>query len=207
MNIIFEIGIIIVGLGLIKWILFAISMLFSQRLPIYSQKANFAIKVVSYYLICSLVAAQLHENAAVFNGKWPWLLALITLFLYFLGKFENRNNVRIQINQFNNIKQEELPPKLELFLVSGCLIYFLATMIFPGVVAFKIFQNLNLFIHHLSETFLIGWLVKIVAFFFLIQTVFTGLNQINRLVFGLSKKNTTQNNKKDDEFDDYEEIE
>jgi len=68
MSIIFEIGIIIVGLGFIKWILFTLSAFISQKIPSQNAKTNFISKIISYYLICSLIAIHLYKKHGKANS-------------------------------------------------------------------------------------------------------------------------------------------
>ena len=141
------------------------------------------------------------------------------LYLYLVGKME-RQNMKMMFRGGSINQMMFKPPKQNRTVNT---IYMLATL---ALYAISVMQpeiannGVNLWfmsaVSDIKETIIIGWIIKVVGIFFLINIIVRGVTQTQKLVNGLNNSNngtndsdnfTDQNNQNDQGYDDYEIVE
>jgi hypothetical protein len=138
--------------------------------------------------------------------------SFIVLMVYFLGKLQQKEQ-RIQMMTNFTKGMQEVPFnrqwELALILLSG--------LVFSGLVFYPQFSENGISrwfqesILDIENTVLIGFVFKVIGFFFLIGMFFKMLNALNYIISGRPLVNvktgfSSKKNSSDDSFDDFEEI-
>lgn len=129
----------------------------------------------------------------------------ITLFFYLLGRFRTQ-----QLTFTNRLNKEQIPhtenTKLQqqIFIGSGLLLYFLS-ITYPDIFYYSFLYRLFDFIHSIYKTPLIGWVIGLIGFFFMLNTVLKSINAFSSF-FERRNKGEEALNDESDKFDDYTEV-
>ncbi|MEN9301937.1 MAG: hypothetical protein RL264_366 [Bacteroidota bacterium] len=147
------------------------------------------------------------ENLTLANS----MPSLIVLAVYFIGKFQRRQE------QF--LFSQSLPKELvnsqfnltaEIVLTVASVIFFIVLIFYPEIAHNNIANWFKASIEDLGSTVIIGFVLKIVGFFFLLSLILKTLNGIIYLISGKPlvevKTRFGKKNDSDDSFDDFEEI-
>jgi hypothetical protein len=121
------------------------------------------------------------------------IISSFILGLYLLEKMQNRNKYAQFSNLGNGILKglsKSFEPKQERFLLIGSIALFVLCLFFPVVVNNSVVNWFNSAIENLNDTFLIGFIFKIIAFFSVVTLVMRGSNIIGKLVTGHSIKSS-----------------
>lgn len=159
------------------------------------ESATYVFRIIKYFLLVSVTAnftiyeTTGKEVALVDTGYI--VVGSVVLGLYLLGKLQNR----VMLNQFAQHPMfarlvPKVDPKVERFLLIGSVLYFIACLTYPEMVNNGVINWFRDAIISLSEAFFIGWIFKIIAFFFLISTFFRALNVLTRILNGQSLTDT-----------------
>lgn len=212
----FNIGIIFIVLSLI-WGFFMIIMRMlaqGERKGVFEENL---LKSVNYYILASLTAMAAHGASLESESPLVYTIAgLVMLYLYMVGKQERQQfkmMFRAAGGQFN-LGQAKQNKTLNTIYLLGTLSLYAISVVKPEIA----FNGLNLWfmnaIVDIQDTVLIGWIIKIVGVFFLINIIFRGIVQTQKLVNGLNNPlepkapfEETPPSSNDDDFDDYEIVE
>lgn len=193
-NFIIHLGIIFVIFGFIWGVFnYVISMFVSS-----SQKSNQSEYIAQIAKNIFLVAVT--ANFVSISGEHyissPIFRIIISSFilgLYLLEKMQNRNKYA----QFSNLGNGALKslstsfePKQERLLLMGSIGFFVFCLLFPMVVNNGLINWFNSAIEGLNDTFLIGFIFKVIAFFSVVTLVMRGANIIGKIVSGESLKSS-----------------
>ncbi len=193
------------------------------------QIQDYVLRIIKYFLLVSVTANYIAKyqgddgSISIIN----MILGVAVLGMYLMGKLQRRT----LISQFSKHPMftrfsTSIDPKVERFLLSGSLVYFIFCLQFPSMVDNGIVNWFTSSIVGIYETPVIGWVFSIIAFFFLVSTIFRGANVIGSLVtgqpidtggrfgnFGNFQNNGTnpfeqfrQKQQQDDGFVDYEDV-
>lgn len=191
-----------------------------------NQGLDYTLRIVKYFLLVSVTAnyiakfqgSDLNTNIGMTN----LIVGTIVMALYLLGKLQNRA-VLSQLGQhplFSRLANS-VDPKVERFLLLGSIAYFVACLMYPQMVDNKLVNWFTDSIQNIYDTPIIGWIFKIIAFFFLINILLRAANVIGRLLNGQSITNpgvktnfgnrqnrfdSTKSDNDDSGFSDYEDV-
>lgn len=215
---IFYLGIILIVFRFIWWIFFLVTSLFKGTNK-KSKFEDYVLKLIAYFLICSLSARYVSEfslNEPEISYYLYGTLSGFILLMYFVRKLQKRQMMARLSKNFgmplSNVN-EEPDSKLEYFVIILSMSYFIACLIWNYIALNPIsnwfYQTINDFYH----VPIIGWVVKLLGIFFLLGVIFRGISAISSILSGkkpqesfetYSSFNTYQSNSND--FDDYEEV-
>ncbi len=188
---------------------------------------DYILRIIKYFLLVAVTARFIFitsENHDLIHSENVKIVtSAIVLGLYLLGKLQKRE----MFSRFNMINSNMVKgfttyfdPKVEKFLVIGSLLFFIACLVYPGIVDRGIINWFTNSILNLSSVFFFGFIFKVIAFFFIINIFTRAGNIIGNLLQGKplnyqSKRNNNpfnpggfnQQKNKEPEFTDYEEIE
>jgi len=194
-----------------------------------NQSLDYVLRIVKYFLLVSVTAnfiAHVQETDVAANlGMTNFIVGTIVLALYLLGKLQNRAVMQALGNhpmfaRFAN----SIDPKVEIYLLIGSVGYFVACLMYPQMVDNNLVNWFTDSIITIYDTPVIGWIFKIIAFFFLINIIMRAANVIGRLMNGqslttpvgqtgfktrqdpFSQNRDQSDNNSDDGFADYEDV-
>jgi len=162
-----------------------------------------AIKYVFLVDVIFLFSIDMNSGNMSIVNLYPIIFIMI---LYFIGKFQkNQKNNLIMSSMGLGMIQSKFNPKYEIFVIVVALLAFVLFVLNPesanNPVAFWFKES----ILDIESTAIIGFVFKIIGFFFLIGILLKTINAFQLIVSG---KLFTQNNTNRDssDFDDYEEV-
>lgn len=214
LNFIFRLGVLFAIYGFLWGMIeLAISILSAGRKR--SIGEVYVIRAVKYFFLADvtfLFCVQDAGSSMIVTNQL--ILAGIILLTYFMGKFQNNQN---RVNMFKMMgpglaqRSKAFNSRAELFVILFALIIFTAFAFFPSYAS----NPLSLWFHesivNIEDTPIFGFIFKVIGFFFL-------LNLFNKMASGFSfllsgnafrkteSPNHTQNERNEDHFDDFTEV-
>lgn len=138
-------------------------------------------------------------NVAIAN-LYPIIFILA---LYFIGKFQkNQNNMMMLSRMGLGKTTSKFNPKYEIIIIVLSLLVFIGFMFRPDIANNAVAFWFKDSILDIESTAIIGFVFKVIGFFFLIGILFKTVNSFQYISEALFNKNQ----RKDSDFDDYEEI-
>lgn len=215
MNFIFRLGVLFAIYGFI-WGIFeiGISLLSAGRKRTVSEE--YVIKAVKYIFLVDvtfLFCLDLEkENISIYNLTMAGFILLV----YFMGKLQNKQN---QLAMFQMMGNGGIPKtvnnfniKAEIGVITLALSTFIVFIFLPEFAKNPISIWFHESILNIEDTPIFGFIFKVIGFFFLIGML---VKMLNALMYLLSGKPLVQasssfqrfdKKKKDDDFDDFEEL-
>ena len=211
LNLIFRLGVLFAIYGFL-WFFIELGLTFRAGRP-KTIVENYLIKSVKYLFLVNvtfLFCLDLNQNNVSFYNVMPSAIVLVT---YFIGKLQQQQH-RIQLfGQINaQIPQtNDFNLKTEIILIVASIALFIGFLFFPQYASNNIANWFKSSILDIESTVIIGFIFKIIGFFFLLGMILKMINAINYIISGKPvvdiKTNFKSNSKKDeDKFDDFEEI-
>jgi hypothetical protein len=138
--------------------------------------------------------------------------SFMVLMVYFLGKLQqNEQRIQLMSNLTQGMPAAPFNRRWEIALIVLSALTFIGFVYYPQYSENGISTWFQRSIMDIEHTMIIGFIFKIIGFFFLMSMFFKMLNALNYIVSGKPMVNirTGFGSKKapnDDSFDDYEEI-
>ena len=212
LNLIFRLGVLFAIYGFL-WFFIELGLTFLRAGRQKTIGENYLIKSVKYLFLVNvtfLFCLDLNKNDVSFNNVMPSAIVLVT---YFIGKLQQQQQ-RVQLfGQLNaQIPQtNDFNLKTEIILIVAAIALFVGFLFFPQYASNNIANWFKSSILDIESTVIIGFVFKVIGFFFLLGMIMKMINAINYIISGKPvvdiKTNFQSNSKKDvDKFDDFEEI-
>jgi hypothetical protein len=214
-NLIFRLGVLFAIYGFL-W--FFIELLF--QLLIGSRKRIlgeiYFVKTVKYLFLVNVtflfcLEYALHEP--VYQINYTHLVpSLIILIVYFLGKLQKKEQrVQLMSNFTQGMNDVPFNRQWEMALIVLCGVAFTGLMFYPYLAENAVSMWFRQNILKIEHAVFIGFIFKVIGFFFLISMFMKMLNALNYIVSGKPLLDVrtgfgTKKNHGDDSFDDFEEI-
>ena len=174
----------------------------------------YLIKVVKYLFLVNvtfLFALEKNNTLSVI-GVIPSATVLV---VYFLGKFQQKQRQAQVLSQFGGKGFGlglDFDRRYEIGVIALAVILFILLLAFPEYADNNIATWFRESIIDIEKTVIIGFIFKVIGFFFLLSMLLKMVNAFNYLISGrplvdfqtYMGSKTTKNTK--DDFDDYEEI-
>lgn len=207
-NTIFNLGVLFAVYGFI-W--FFIDLLMKFIVNNRKQKTSeiYFTKAIKYIFLANVTFLFGLENNQI---NWQNLaLSGLILLLYFIEKLQKNEKQAVLINQFNGLgnlgKNKVFNRKAEIIVISISTAFYSTLIFLPELADNPIstwFYNEIINIENLP---LIGFIFKVIGFFFLLGILIKITNSFMYLLSGSSyNKNDSDNQDHDNSFDEYEEI-
>ena len=213
-NLIFRLGVLFAIYGFL-W--FFIEM--GLKLLIGGRKRTlgeiYLIKTVKYLFLVNVTFLFCLEqmDEPVFQVNYLNLApSFIILMVYFLGKLQQKEQrIQMMTNFMQGLQEVPFNRQWELALIVFSGFTFAGLVFYPQYSENAISTWFQKSILDIENTVLIGFVFKVIGFFFLIGMFFKMLNAVNYIVSGKPLVNVktgfgTKQGKSDDSFDDFEEI-
>jgi hypothetical protein len=212
LNLIFRLGVLFAIYGFL-WFFIELGLTFLRAGRQKTIGENYIIKSVKYLFLVNvtfLFCLDLNKNDVSFYNAMPSAIVLVT---YFIGKLQQQQQ-RLQLfGQLNTqIPQtNDFNLKTEIILIVAAIALFVGFLFFPQYASNNIANWFKSSILDIESTVIIGFVFKVIGFFFLLGMIMKMINAINYIISGKPvvdiKTNFQSNSKKDeDKFDDFEEI-
>ena len=200
----FQLGVFFAIYGFI-WFFIDLGIKIFTSGSVKSELSNYIIKGVKYlFLVNVIFLFSVSENNSTIDSK-SLIPIIVILFLYFVGKFQKNQNkndflsrmgVQAQASQFN--------ARYEIVLISLSLMVFIFFVFEPSFAQNNIALWFKVTIIDIETTAIIGFIFKIVGFFFLVDIL---TKTMNAFQFITAKIVSSKPSKNQDQFDDFEEVE
>lgn len=174
---------------------------------IYIQKAiKYVLLVAVTFLFC------IKGDGAKFEMMNQIIFAGLILVTYFMGKLQKNQNLTMPFvfaGEKLNLRQNTFNMKSEIVVIVLSVVVFIGLLFFPDYAQNPVSNWFYESIINIENTPVFGFIFKVIGFFFLLSLLF---KMMNAFVFLMSGGKVDPNrpmqreNKKDDHFDDYEEI-
>ena len=158
------------------------------------------IKYVFLVNVIFLFSIDMNSGGIALANLYPIIFILA---LYFIGKFQKSQNNVLMLSRMGLAKTtSKFNSKYEIIIIIISLLVFVGFIFRPdianNVVAFWFKES----ILDIESTAIIGFIFKVIGFFFLMSILFKTVNSFQYISESLINKNQ----RKDSDFDDYEEI-
>jgi len=212
LNLIFRLGVLFAIYGFL-WFFIELGLTFLRASRPKTIVENYLIKSVKYLFLVNvtfLFCLDLNQNNVSFYNVMPSAIVLVT---YFIGKLQRQQQ---QLQLFGQInaqipQRNDFNLKTEIVLIIVSIALFIGFLFFPQYASNNIANWFKSSILDIESTVIIGFIFKIIGFFFLVGMILKMINAINYIISGKPvvdiKTNFKSNSNKDeDKFDDFEEI-
>ncbi len=130
---------------------------------------------------------------------------VVILVLYFVGKFQKNQNTNALFSRMGmQSKVIQFNAKYEIIVISFSILAFIGFIIEPSYALNPVSLWFKESIIDIASTALIGFIFKIIGLFFLLGLL---TKTVNAFQFLLGKLVPSDNGPKQDQFDDFEEVE
>ena len=164
---------------------------------------TYFFKGIQYVFLVNVIflfSIDMNSGSIALANLFPIIFILA---LYFIGKFQkSQNNVLMLSRMGLATSTSKFNSKYEIVIIILSLLVFIGFIFRPdianNVVAFWFKES----ILDIESTAIIGFIFKVIGFFFLMSILFKTVNSFQYISESLMNKNQ----RKDSDFDDYEEI-
>ena len=215
LNYIFRLGVVFAIYGFI-WGIFEIGISILRSGGTKTLQEDYVIKAIKYLFLVDvtfLFCVDLeNENISIYHLSMTGLVLLT----YFMGKLQNQQN---QLALFKMMGQGGLSKmrmnfniKAEISVIIIAISAFILFIFYPELSKNPISIWFHESILNIEDTPIFGFIFKIIGFFFLLSMLVKMANAFTYLISGkpfVQASSTFQqfnNRKKEDDFDDYEEL-
>jgi hypothetical protein len=164
---------------------------------------TYFFKGIQYIFLVNVIflfSIDMNSGAIAIANLYPIVFILI---LYFIGKFQkNQKNVMMLSRMGIGSSSSKFNPKYEIIVIVLSLLALVGFVFRPDIANNSVAFWFKDSILDIESTAIIGWVFKIIGFFFLVGILLKTINAfqyISEAIFARGLKN-------DSDYDDYEEI-
>lgn len=174
----------------------------------------YLIKSIKYLFLVNvtfLFCLDINQQDVTLKNLLP---SAIILLMYFIGKFQQKQKqIRLMGSFGNESFNEGFNIRAEIALITTAIILFISFIYFPDYASNGVANWFRESIIDLETTVLIGFIFKVIGFFFLVGMI---IKMVNAVIYILSGQpfidiqtsiNSGKQKRKSDDFDDFEEVE
>jgi len=152
------------------------------------QIQDYGLRIIKYFLLVSVTANYIIKYQGGEDSSVGWtnmILGVLVLALYLMGKLRNRTVLsQLSKNPLLSRFSAKIDPKVERYLLSGSVVYFVFCLQFPPMVNNGVVNWFTESIVNIYDTPVIGWVFAVIAFFFLVNIILRGANVIGSILTG-----------------------
>jgi hypothetical protein len=174
----------------------------------------YLIKSIKYLFLVNvtfLFCLDINQQDVTLKNLLP---SAIILLMYFIGKFQQKQKqIRLMGSFGNESFNEVFNIRAEIVLITAAIVLFISFIYFPQYASNGVANWFRESIIDLETTVLIGFIFKVIGFFFLVGMI---IKMVNAVIYILSGQpfidiqtsiNSGKEKRKSDDFDDFEEVE
>ena len=205
----FNLGIVFITFHALWWvILFFLKQIIGPENPSKQAQAEAILKPIGLILVVGLASQRTIEFITAADSTLSFAIyTLIGTLLVYVYLLEKLRKTKVQFGFANgkmqsNMGQQSKSDKVLLYVLT---VVFIGLLFFPQVLENPLLSGLGALIKDIYSTAIIGWILKIIAFFFVVRMIFIGAIAGSQLAN--RKKNNPNGYDSNDEFVDYEIVE
>lgn len=211
LNLIFKLGVFFSIYGFL-WFFIELGLTFLVGGRKRTRFETYLIKGIKYAFLVNvtfLFSVDLNKHQVNFYNLIPSALVLST---YFVGMLQQKQRRQVFMGQLGKSAAEGITIKAEIILITLSGILFLGLVCYPQFAENTVALWFQRSILDIESTVIIGFIFKIIGFFFLLGMIFKMLNALNYLISGKplfdikSRFSKMDTKKEDTHFDDFEEL-
>ncbi len=212
LNLIFKLGVFFSIYGFL-WFFIDLGLTFLAGGRKRTTVEIYLLKGIKYAFLVNvtfLFSVDLNKHHINFYNLMPSALILIT---YFIGMLQQKTRQQVFMGQFAKSQTTVgINIKSEIFLITLCSFLFFGLLWYPQFAENAVALWFQKSILDIESTVIIGFIFKIIGFFFLLGMIIKMLNAVNYLISGKplfdikSRFSRTNEEKNDKHFDDFEEL-
>ncbi len=164
---------------------------------------TYFFKGIQYVFLVNVIflfSIDMNSGSIALANLFPIIFILA---LYFIGKFQkSQNNVLMLSRMGIATSTSKFNSKYEIIIIILSLLVFIGFIFRPDIANNVVALWFKESILDIESTAIIGFIFKVIGFFFLMSILFKTVNSFQYISESLINKNQ----RKDSDFDDYEEI-
>lgn len=187
------------------WFFFDIGIKFITSGTLKSQFANYVVKFLKYIILVNVIFLFSIEGDDKTISIESLVPVVFILMLYFIGKFQQNQNTNVLFSRIGiHAQKQQFNPRYEITLICLSFLAFSFFIFFPIIADNPIAFWFKESIIDIESTPIIGFIFKIIGFFFLLDILSKTINSFKYIIVKLTS--TSQNTGRN-QFDDFEEVE
>lgn len=200
----FQLGVFFAIYGFI-WFFIDLGIKFITSGAVKSELSNYLVKGVKYLFLVNVIFLFSVSDTEVKIELRALVPVMLILFLYFVGKFQKNQNKNIFLSRMGiQSNAVQFNSRYEMVLITLSLLVFILFILEPSIAQNNIAKWFKITIIDIETTAIIGFIFKIIGFFFLLDILTKTINAFQFIIARIVS-NAPSNNK--DKFDDFEEVE
>lgn len=214
LNFIFRLGVVFAIFGFLFGI-FEIGLAFLSAGRKKTTIETYGIKLIKYLFLVDVTFLFCMDISGEQISQYNLVVTTLVLLTYFIGKLQNKQQQQAmfsmmangKINSFGNFNL-----KAEVAVISIAIVLFISFIFMPELASNPASLWFHESIMNIEDTPVFGFIFKVIGFFFLISMIVKMLNAFTYLASGKAFIQARtgfgkfNDKKKDDEFDDFEEM-
>ena len=200
----FQLGVFFAIYGFI-WFFIDLGIKFITSGAVKSELSNYLVKGVKYLFLVNVIFLFSVSDTEAKIELRALVPVMLILFLYFVGKFQKNQNKNIFLSRMGiQSNAVQFNSRYEMVLITLSLLVFILFILEPSIAQNNIAKWFKITIIDIETTAIIGFLFKIIGFFFLLDILTKTMNAFQFIIARIVSKAPSKNK---DEFDDFEEVE
>lgn len=200
----FQLGVFFAIYGFI-WFFIDLGIKFITSGAVKSELSNYLVKGVKYLFLVNVIFLFSVSDTEVKIELRALVPVMLILFLYFVGKFQKNQNKNIFLSRMGiQSNAVQFNSRYEMVLITLSLLVFILFILEPSIAQNNIAKWFKVTIIDIETTAIIGFIFKIIGFFFLLDILTKTMNAFQFIIARIVSKAPSKNK---DKFDDFEEVE
>jgi hypothetical protein len=200
----FQLGVFFAIYGFI-WFFIDLGIKFITSGAVKSELSNYLVKGVKYLFLVNVIFLFSVSDTEAKIELRALVPVMLILFLYFVGKFQKNQNKNIFLSRMGiQSNAVQFNSRYEMVLIMLSLLVFILFILEPSIAQNNIAKWFKITIIDIETTAIIGFLFKIIGFFFLLDILTKTMNAFQFIIARIVSKAPSKNK---DKFDDFEEVE
>lgn len=214
LNFIFRLGVVFAIFGFLFGLFeIGLTLLNSGRKK--TMMEEYVIKLIKYLFLVDVTFLFCMDLSGEEISQYNLVVTTLVLLTYFIGKLQNKQQQQAMFNMMGNGMMQPFSNfnlKAEISVISVAIGLFIFFIFMPELASNPASIWFHESILNIEDTPVFGFIFKVIGFFFLISMIFKMINAFTYLVSGKafiqarSGIGKMTEKKKDDDFDDFEEI-
>ncbi len=200
----FQLGVFFAIYGFI-WFFIDLGIKFITSGAVKSELSNYLVKGVKYLFLVNVIFLFSVSDTEAKIELRALVPVMLILFLYFVGKFQKNQNKNIFLSRMGiQSNAVQFNSRYEMVLITLSLLVFILFILEPSIAQNNIAKWFKVTIIDIETTAIIGFIFKIIGFFFLLDILTKTMNAFQFIIARIVSKAPSKNK---DKFDDFEEVE
>jgi hypothetical protein len=213
LNFIFRLGVVFAIFGFLFG-LFEIGLSFLTMGKRKNLWEEYTIKLIKYLFLVDVTFLFCMDLSGEKISQYNLVVTTLVLLTYFIGKLQSKQQQQALFNMMGNgmmMPFSNFNLKAEIGVISAAIGLFVLFIFFPSFASNPGSHWFHESILNIEDTPVFGFIFKVIGFFFLLSMIFKMVNAFAFLISGrafvqMSSSFGQFKGKKEDEFDDFEEM-